>query len=387
MIEAGKVFCPYCAHVSEEAYYRTPVRKEGVYLHRRRNGSYAVSIATDIMERNGVDTSSMPKVEFYGPSGQDDGNVPRMIQVIFDGSGTPERMNRHCPHCGNQVKLGLGNYPTFVTGLVGAAGCGKSVLLNAMSYPQNVLSVNSIHYPYKLKILPFAPRRSEAQATEISGRGMTKVVSIQDQNDQTIAHMVLLDVSGEFYWRETKKEIPNPEQIWDLLCGNGEYPGVDACFFVEPMPGADNQHGVAYEVRAQEISMKCLDYAVFDDKPLAYIYTHMDQAIAKGAFPYTEAPVVGKIPLMDEYTFFRNSYKPDDLVDRIWVEHCIASSFGAGLLLLHSPKLTCGFVVQSCSTSDENGKLIENYDHRRNIMDPLLWVLNKLRLFPLTTEV
>lgn len=388
MIEAGQVFCPYCAHVFEEAYYLSNTHKEGVYLHRKRGG-YAVSVATDVLERNGVDTSSVPKVKFYGSSGQETSGLPREIQVIFDDNHKATRMYRHCPHCGNKVKEDLGSFPTFVIGMVGAVSSGKSVLLNSMSYPKNVLSVNNAHYPYKLEIEPDISRYRESSATQIAGRGMTKVVSVQDRDNQTLVQAVLLDVSGEFYNnRGAAQKSVDPDEIWDLLCGNGEYPGVDACFFVQPIPGTGETKDFDNEKIAHDIARRVKEHAVFTNKPLAYIYTHLDEAIAKGVLPYKEDSVAGKIPLMTEFTFFKNSYSPIDMIDRIWVEHCIASSYGAGLLLKPKGKDTCGFLVQSCSTTkDTNGKKNENYDHRRNVMDPLLWVLNKLRLFPLTTEV
>ena len=98
-----------------------------------------------------------------------------------------------------------------------------------------------------------------------------------------------------------------------------------------------------------------------------------------------------KVPLFNEHTFCTpTSYQPDIMFPRMALEHTIASQLIP--YALHSEFIDAqGFLVQSCvdktvtqkdAAGQETECLERNYDCSMNVMDPLLWILNQLHIFP-----
>jgi hypothetical protein len=98
---------------------------------------------------------------------------------------------------------------------------------------------------------------------------------------------------------------------------------------------------------------------------------------------------------MTEHTFSltkKTSYRREDMLNRIALENAIVRAYDSPILDTDS-SLARGFLVRSCNTfsrevvndkGEKSMELIEDLRESMNVMDPLLWILNRLQIFPLS---
>ncbi len=407
MLKPGTIFCPYCCRTHTVPFY-TGTTANGVELHYKGD-------KYDIVEKLPPDPDD-PRLGLRDPDTvvgfQLDSveetlyaGLPSWVKVRMPNNAEPIRMRRTCPHCALQNdRANLGTLPTLIVAMVGLRSSGKSAFLNSIAYPGHVAAVNDEGYPYLLDLAPVPQKSGLSSATPRMGRGMTKLLTIRHRNNSSvpICHVLLLDVSGEIFGdvdnkdshKSTKAhgstlwdEVVNPNELSNILSGDAGYPGVDAVIFTDPVPGSKPITKSTLEFGAADIMNQCVFFnANLDLLPLAFVFTHLDHYTAK-TFPMYQPSSGSPIPLVSEMIFRTGRYSPAQLIDRIYIGDTIARRMDSFVPGARNKQLTKGFLLQSCSCSDvPDIGLVENYTNSTNVMDPLLWVLNKLHVFPLKID-
>lgn len=412
MIEAGKSFCPYCVRTHEEAFYSDSGIGWGVVLGRNRfSGKYEVN------KKNFPGKQSPNGKIILGELNGEEIGLPSAIDIQWtEGEKGQEtsrerKLFRSCPVCAEKynifrpVNSVLGRYPTFVVALVGDTAAGKSVFVDAIATIANTNAVNCAKYVHELRYTIPAPNGSNPESTPEESRGRSKVLLICDRqdNNRVVAAVYLVDVAGELY--KSKKEDEKTGAIpkgllWNLLNSNRDYPGADAYIFVEPAVKKDkkmdgeNKGDAGYT--ADQIYIDLKKAGLLKDRPIAYVMTHADELIDSQKFNEVYSSGDGKAyKVMTEDTFNLKqptSYAREQMLARVALEHAIVRSYEP--TVLHNPITKC-FLVRSCALVTEehmvngvkNTKLREDLSASRNVMDPLIWILNKLKLFPLRKVV
>lgn len=386
MIKAGFCFCPTCAAVYTDAFYKSARHAVGVRLkHSVLSGKCTVEKV--------LPQRSNEKVTLLSCHPKQHDGLPERIQVRIetkDDAPLIVDMYRHCPNCaknGRNTKAfkDSGKYNTYVIVVVGDRDTGKSAWLDAVGYPGNFSAVNSERYPDALRFVnPVSPMEA-TKATEAEfGRGKSKFFYIINRADNRVkAQVLLLDMAGELFRSA-------PDDLWHLLCGSEGYPGADAFIFFESLAPRPMTRTIENTCGAANIYTECVSRGAFDRKPAAHVRTHLDLLIQRRKFPTVrDSGDHVDVPLMSAATFAqKTSYRLDKLVPRIALEHSIARQLQPpAMLLLDQPgSCTQGFLVQSCRTVSDPKQpnlILEDRSQSINVMDPLLWTLNKLKIFSL----
>lgn len=396
MLRPGVIFCPYCCRTHTTPFYTHGSRAVGVDLHYK-NAVYGI-VERRLPTSDGSDSESSTEALGLRLEAVEEtvhAGMPAWVDVVFPGESDPVKMRRTCPHCFRMNdRPNLGTLPTLIVGMVGVRSSGKSALLNSIAYPPHQAAVNSENYPFLLDIAPLPHYQGLAAATPKLGRGMTKLLTVIHRKTNTpVAHVMLLDVSGELFGdaRPVGVKIADDDVSMDeltkILSGTAGYPGVDAVLFADPVPGSKEIGKIDLKFVAADVMNQCLLLnPKFAQLPMAYVFTHLDH------YKRSNYPTFVKdhdnsraVPLMTATTFRDGSYAPERLVDRIFTEDTIARCLPSFVPMARSKQITKGFLVQSCSCENKEGiGLVEDYTYSRNVMDPLLWILNKLQVFPLT---
>lgn len=390
MIEAGKCFCHVCGSVFTEAYYRSGAKATGVRLmhHKTRRDEFVIE------PYDPAGGQITDKVELVEPPVGDCDGFPGGITVKFNNEKENIRLSRCCPACianggkNTELEYNYGKYPTFVVVMVGDRGAGKSTWIKAICYPKNFDGVNRVGYPYRLTPNSMDKRTGLAAATSLGSPGSSKFLRIE-KDKQVVAGVWLLDMAGELYRDRTQLQ-------WDLIKGRGQYPGADALVFfesAEDLVGNTGQAPAIKEFDAVDVYNNCDKEGVFQrmpEIPVAYVCTRADKLIS-GEYKLNKRRDMSKeavVPLITEHTFDKDTnYHPGSLIPRIAKEHDIAKALQPVVLVGLAGDRRKGFMVQSCrDEKTPDGAVVDNRDECMNVMDPLLWVLNKLKIFPLTVN-
>ena len=121
-------------------------------------------------------------------------------------------------------------------------------------------------------------------------------------------------------------------------------------------------------------------------KPVAFVYTHTDRILKdKGTIPRTtDMSGEREVPVCTESTFRgKTSYEPSKLLPRLLQEDIIARKINT-TVLCSIAKNRQGFMIQTCCReTPSDGPEWNNHRKNFNVMDPLLWILNAMKLFPI----
>lgn len=405
MIKPGTIFCPYCCRTHTVPFYYRGDQDVGVELHYKNDKYYIVEkeLVDPTEPKRGLRTPNpLRGIQLHSAAETAYTGLPAWVDVRLPGDAELVRMRRACPHCSRaNDKNELGALPTLIVGMVGNRSSGKSALLNSTALPQHQAAVNEEGYPFLIDVFPYPHHQGRAGATPRMGRGMTKLVTIKHRKSDTpICHVLLLDVSGELIenrplsvtgGQDSNASDPvsvidyvSQDELTKILSGTDGYPGVDAVIFADPVPGSRRSTTELLDFNPAKVMTDCQTLCPnFGRVPMAYVLTHLDYYYVTKNFPTDSRGY----PLMTKDTFLNSRYTPATLVDRIFTEDAIARHLPNFVPAGRSKQITKGFLVQSCSCKEEpKDGLVETYTNSKNIMDPLLWILNKLHVFPLTLD-
>lgn len=387
MIEAGTCFCYKCGNVFRDAYYKSGMKSVGAKLKHgtlRRN-----AWEIEPFNPNGGEITLANTPFLVGVNGGEDG-IPDAIMCRFGEEKKPLEMRRCCPMCEEDTVLPVdcGKYPTFVIAMVGRRTVGKSVWLTSISISRNLEKVNQINeYPYRLDFIRRENVYDAPVATNIGNAGKTNYLRvIEKASGRIVASVIMLDAAGELY--ETISRPDNP--LRKFLLGNGTYTGVDALIFTETAMAQ-----IGEVLTREDLELRAKAYNVYAEmeranalqgKPIAYICTHADQMIKQKRRIPKIRDISGEyeLPLYSEATFKADtSYEPSELLSRIVQEDIIVRALQPDVLVGAGPNRR-GFMLQSCLNRKlDDGTTFNDMTKNFNLMDPLLWILNALRLFPI----
>ena len=228
--------------------------------------------------------------------------------------------------------------------------------------------------------------------------GNTNYFTIIDKKTNEAAAMLyLLDYAGELY----QGQNINPQTpLGRIFLGDPSdgYPGLDAVIFVEPAVSDPlNRNGSG----SNEVVGVIEKYREYLRKiPIARVCTFADKLIES-----ENKRSAQEVPIITEKTFPRTVYSDESkkllarhytseaIIRRIQFQDYIANwKIKNGIVGRKLSQLFGGsedyysFLVQSCTWVSEGETNTNDYRTQFNVADPLIWLLYRLRLFPLDEE-
>ena len=394
MIKAGYCFCHRCAGLFEiaDAYYKCGEQPVGARLRRSAFslGEKHWEIEPFRPDNGEIRLQDSPKL--LRISKERDG-IPDSIDCTFgEDVQTEYRLYRSCPRCKTEhtvLNIDSGRYPTYVVAMVGATQVGKSAWLHAIATDINLNAVNAVRaYPYELDFVEkHATNQWDMGATVASSAGASNYLRIRERgNRKIVANVIFIDAAGELFkdlntYQGTQREY---------LLGNGKFPGVDAVIYMDSAQRAsskiqDSEDRERY-MAAFQVYSEMERTGALEDKPVAFVYTHTDLLVANKRDIPKVKDLSGtiEVPVCSKMTFEnKTSYEPQKLWPRLVQEDLIARTIN-DTVLQNTATNRKGFMIQTCSRKvDEDGKPRNDYRENFNVMDPVLWLLNTLNLFPI----
>lgn len=354
MLKTGTCICPKCGRVFTDAYYYSGSANIGVNLKRSPGGFFVEA-----------KTGSLP-VKLHACPRNAHG-LPQEITVLVQTSnGRQEhRLTRSCPKCEESTALypGYGQVPTFVVALSGKPSAGKTCWLRAITRMDTLAALKKAGFPFTADPSQVHGDTGVREATPVDSLGATRYFTIRQEDGTPVAGVLFRDVAGEVLKGSNMVDDRNISHRRILSTQGDTYGGPDAfLLFLDPTSQEDNQ--------AEEETINTLRaMSSLTDRPVGVVLTHADRLMARqGA-------------ALNRRTFPANgSCAPGALVPRVALESTLVRRMGGvGAFLMAQNPRTAGFLVKSC----ENVGAMDSYVNPINVMDPFIWVLHQLKLFPL----
>lgn len=488
MLKAGYTYCTRCGRVTTGAYYYSVDDNRWVRLKLGRRGKIDIELY-DIEQKkdddvnnedgyyrgfgeyeDGQDQYEEPKEQrtYYSRNNSDENkikdircitrltrnHIPHSINVtctFSSGEAQTSIYERRCPFCVNEYKdnnndknsvpliAGLGDYPTYVIGVIGNTGVGKTCWISSVFSQSNLNAANcgrtngSADTGYILSALGAnGSQVHKPDKTELNALGETGIIQIvrllgerRDATPEPVAQVLLVDFPGEYF--ETNDEFV--KHAHHIICGSDGYSGVDAIVLMtDPFDrerirninntqnngnngnrSEENNNANEGEQRVCDISTV---YGILQENykqrigkypPLAVVMNQIDNMIefsddseskknSKKKPPMQDFPGTESVPLFDEYTFPKNDgdmYRMEQLLPRIALETSLLRKIEDTMGAIDAWGRYAGFMIKACEVytkkDKKTGKDVEWADFVRsiNVMDPLLWILNELDIFPI----
>ena len=399
MLEAGEYLCQKCRRRSTKAFYTNAKESTCVELKHLGNPSgrrchYMVVPADYKDNRN---KTELKKVRLApGLPLQDYHGLPPMIKVYVGEEKTPVEYKRACPYCGVSLMQNnecmLGQVPSMVVVLVANRNEGKSAWCSSMVDGDNQKKLAYARYPYMINFGVVTRRKQLPETTSMDDSGESLYMSVvEEKTNRPVAGVYLIDVAGEVWLGEKDAELKTLRDTHKI----------DGVFYMERTivkDQSDNPNGdnIAFQ----------LVQSFPTDIPIGYIRTMFDELIDQSG--HTPDGVSNQrikrtpLPMIPE-KYFRN-YSEDDrgsgvqlnpfqyfnkdvLQERIPIENLVAREIVGDGGLLHNTN-TMGFLIQSwkpydTERSSSQGRQEGDPHQNMNLYDPLIWMLNRLNIFPL----
>lgn len=375
MLDAGIVYCQHCGHTFEGFYYHngtinltvvlkrsitgkffaTPVYKEGDPVYKR------VYLAQNIDKEN---------TAFYS----------RITVGTVSASGEVKEFNfdRICSGCGRKLlNPELGTVPTYVVAVIGSAATGKSCWINSVAYQGNLNKINATAIASGSKY--YLDTNSQQaintiEKTEVNNSGETRMLFVKERDSvKPIAAVLIMDFSGELF-DPANKDTFLDRASKSVFTKNEKYDGVDAVVF---MDAADHPESTANDTKNQVKNTTLLE-----TKPVAYILNKIDvyfKNVPEKALSNQDR----RAPLLTQKTFKStevSSISREELTRRITLQTYLVGALretASGIFLVN--KDAVGFAVKTGASAGTQIDLSDSV----NSIDPLLWLLNKLDIFPI----
>ncbi len=381
MLEPGKYICHVCGKVSNINYYYHARSGIGAVLTRvPETGEYRLRpYFPENKER--TDHPGFTLRMQADPDPEDHG-APTQIRAVMrtdDGTRSDLALRRCCPCCSTMTRLyrDYGTCPLYVIALTGMPTTGKSTWVTAIANPLTLARLRESGCRWDIEPVNLSEMSTDEESTPTGSIGRTTYLLVRDEEGQIRAGVLVRDFSGELFgssgaeederWKEYSRE-------WSLFARQrGGYDGPDLYFIMDsavPIPGRSEQAITAFN------SLR--DNARISGKPLGLILTHADQLME--AAPPDPGDPTGQVPLINKRTFPSNtSYRPRALAGRLALENYLVSRISSlGRYLAPRPGYR-GFLVKSC----EKVGTRQNFENPINVLDPLIWALNTLGIFPM----
>ncbi len=420
MLQAGYVFCHRCGHATQEAYYYNSELNVWVQLRRTLSGRLMVEHYTpqSLMGKVGAEEADqIDRFVLSVATERPKEGLPHTIQVdcYADNGMATKKFNRSCPFCIGKLKSesessvqelisGMGNLPTYVIGVIGARTVGKSCWIHALSCPVNIRIVNSQrdggagYEGYILTGTSFTEDSSvPPEATPINALGNTRIMTIcrkRGQNTVKVAQVLVLDFAGELFARNKAQEFNDTTA--HIFKGGVGYSGVDAVVFMmapsELEPYRDTREADKNRDQyslANTYNRVNGDLNLLSKKPIAFVLNKVDILFDNPPMAYINNDrTAPKVPLLSKYTFANQGmamYQKRALLPRVALQTELLKKMSS-LVDAASLQTSCaGFLVKATApVFGENGEIkYVDFTDSINVLDPLLWILNKLDIFPI----
>lgn len=407
MIDAGFNLCRKCGKLSNthEPFYRDNIanlsawmkwsEKQNEYILESPNSSTSLHL----LEADQYTRGQFPPDTITAE--QDDPSAGIARNVVS--------MSRCCPECKevNIFDSSVGKLPAFVALLIGPKGSGKSSWLGAVSHALGAL--NTADYPYKIEFHAAHDTLEQIKSTIGDDIGNTTFLHIvEKESNKHVAMLYLLDYSGESFEHRIDPQSPLGRILY---CTQANIP--DCAIFVEP--------AVERNLTSKGVCERITELRDFLSQiPVAMICSCADELIVlegnrvnaaknrrlhateergmEAELPYIPQLTANTFPrtVHSEVTYKQlaeDYYAPVDIVQRIRFQDYIASRAceqrpilqQLQTVLPENSDLFYRFMVQSCKPmTDSEGTEQNDYTRQFNTVDPLIWLLHKLKLFPLT---
>ena len=410
MLQAGYVFCTRCGHATSDAYYFNGELNIWVQLVRKFGGRFAVVKYTP-PNLIGADEDLSDEADFTLVEEGRGINVLQHninVECKIGTSVISRRFKRCCPFCVgkrpewsdvNEIIPGMGSLPTYVIGVIGARTVGKSSWIHALSCAPNMNYVNSIRDntrgvpTYILSAVTLADDRDYLpEATPVKSLGNTRIMKIvkreQGEPSVEVAHILVLDFAGELFSVDNKDLFD--DSLGHIFRGGVGFSGVDAVVFMTE-PNEQDQINpdtgrILYSL-AETYNRVNSELNLLAGKPIAIVMNKVDKYFENPPkFKDTVRESSGEIPRLTRDTFVENNgamYRKDILLSRVALENSLLKKIKPMVETLSNEAPCVGFLVKATAPFTDNGAEYVNFRDSINVMDPLLWILNKLDIFPI----
>lgn len=432
MLNAGTSLCVYCGRTMEKAYYYNADNSLWVILGKTLLGKYGVQqIWPEGFERDESEEYKYFKLT-TGIKGSESA-IKDSIEVSYtvvkddvNGNKTETNFNsqkfkRCCPHCCNESNAknnqsvirdiwpGMGEVPTYVIAVIGDRAVGKSSWLQALGCVKNQISVK---YEYMIKTVELeSSRKVFGQSTQLFQDGKSKMLIISTRGDDArhVANVLFLDFPGEIFDKNNRAAFEQ-SPAYRLFTGTESYSGVDAVIFMDDANEDDDRNVIkAYNSVAE--------FGLLKNKPVAYVLNKIDlrmKALQKKRNETSDAGSELMLSILTEDTFKcgDQDYSKSVLLPRICLETAIATKLRSFVeYIISNNSRSAGFLIKSAepikqgnssdskalggtdislNRSDEAPDASKNdegfyndFEKPINVMDPLIWILNELDIFPI----
>lgn len=380
MIEAGNCFCPVCGQISDFAYYNSGTSVTGAVLHKSAVGreKYSVTPYDTNDPKNPCENIRMKLLFADSVSEWPPESIEVETTVTSPIKTTKtESFVRSCPKCKRQTSLfkDQGMLPTYVVAVIGKRGGGKSTWMHSLSTTTNTLAVNEHSYMCSVQPWKIQANSDVTAPTELNTLGKTTKMTLICEGTP-FADVLFVDTAGELFDKKYEDAPFAPETAAVLRAA-------DAFVIIDPADG-DEDDAIRVFNRMQRG-----DY--FKGKLVAYVMSKLDMLIPNDKKNRIESGSEGLfVPLVTKDTFpvlsgaaYTRSYDAENMIPRWALENTIVHQ-RSKLINIIDDSITChGFLIKTCSDIYDGMTLKCDFRSPINAMDPFIWILNKLGVFPL----
>ena len=378
MLDAGMVFCYKCGKPFSGLHYYNGEVNLQIQVKRNLFGKRFVELDPDTDEE--IKKTTSVKLDESVMNFTSDINNELTVRVKNSDVESTLLFSRCCPNCvenrneQTQIISSLGLLPTYIIGVMGAPAVGKSCWIHSTSVTKNLIGIRSSNKGlYRLEPTKVNKESAQIAKTAFGSTGETNVLLItENATKKPVAAVMLTDMAGEMFAPENRKRFKETAAYCAFQSGMG-FDGVDAVLFMDAPD--DNGLTDAYN----QVS----ETKVLTNKPVAYVLNKVDTLFdTPPRVPLSNSDE--SVPLFTEKTFFTDPYSPygkENLIRRISLQTYIARNYkGLAKKILLDNENSAGFLIKTCSPVSQT---IVSFADSINVMDPLLWILNKLDIFPI----
>lgn len=401
MLQAGYVLCCRCGHATDEAYYYNGDLNMWVQLVKLpKDGGWTIHRYVPEYMKKQTPTSGAP-VDRAMLVTRVEEILPHRITVNCQVAGkeVETTFTHSCPFCVgkkpewnsvSEMLPGMGNLPIYVIGVIGARTVGKSCWIHALSNPANLVNVNYLRigdndeYGYLLSTAEVTEAADHPpQATPVNALGKTRMMSVilrKGMQRTDVAQILVLDFAGELFARENAGRYN--DTVAPLFRGTVGYSGVDAVVFMMDHKNDDERYSLAETYNRVNAELKLLE-----QKPVAFVMNKVDKLFDNPPTCEVEAGTQRvEIPLLTEDTFCRQGrgmYSREQILPRVTLETMILKQMKPLVARATTENHSAGFLVKATTPYVADGVDMLDFEDSINVMDPLLWILNELDIFPI----